>query len=108
MSLPCTVTLGFINYCYKVNAIDQWVDLPMGKNHDYCNGEFAHTATILHCGALRSLSTTENKTLRIDNFPIFKDPMMTKIIHYSDVSFFVEIRTFQFAAVSLLALFVVS
>ena len=72
----------------------------MGKNRDYRNGEFAHTVGLC--------LTAENKTLRIDNFPIFNDPMMTKIIHYSDVSFFVEIRTFQFAAASLLAMFVVS
>ena len=39
---------------------------------------------------------------------ISKDPMMAKITHHTHVSFFVEIRTFQFATASLLALFVVS
>ena len=55
---------------------------------------------------VHGLLTAENKTFKIGILPISKDPMMGKITHHTNVSFFVEIRTFQFAAASLLALFV--
>ena len=60
------------------------------------------------CPVVHGLLTAENKTLQIRILPISKDPMMAKITHHTHVSFFVEIRTFQFAAASLFALFVVS